>query len=231
MAFAEFARLFADPLYYGVGAPRGDGRLALVLPGLFANDWYLWPLRAWLGRIGFRPVRSTLAVNAGCPERLTREVEKELARRHGAVPGPAVLIGHSRGGMLARAIAARLADEASHLILLGSPVGLLSRTAQWSSSAVAQAPAGSAVAEASIRARQRLDPECDVPACGCPFPVDFRRPLSQGTKLVSIYSRDDPIVPASAALVTGGENVEVAGTHSGLVYNTATFRTLARVLR
>src|SRR3989337_1667153 len=90
-ALAEFARLFTDPLYYGVGAPRGDGRPALVLPGLFANDWYLWPLRAWLARVGFRPVRSALAVNAGCPERLRRQVEEELRRRRRTAPGPVVL--------------------------------------------------------------------------------------------------------------------------------------------
>jgi pimeloyl-ACP methyl ester carboxylesterase len=230
-ALAEFVQLFADPLYYGVGAPRGDGRLALVLPGLFANDWYLWPLRSWLARVGFRPVRSTLAINAGCPERLSREVEEELARRRRRAPGPVILIGHSRGGILARAIAARLQDQASHLILLGSPVSLLLRTEQWSSSAVAQAPAASRVAEAGIRARRALDPDCDVPACGCPFPADFARALSKQTKVVSIYSRDDPVVPPWAAPVPGAENVEVSGTHSGLAYNRATYRTLANVLK
>jgi pimeloyl-ACP methyl ester carboxylesterase len=231
LALAEFAQLFADPLFYGVGAPRGDGRLALVLPGLFANDWYLWPLRAWLGRIGFRPVRSTLASNVGCPERLTRQVEKELDWRRRSVPGPVILIGHSRGGMLARAMAARLQDGASHLVLLGSPVGLLARTGEWSPAAVASAPAAGRAAESSLRARRAIDPDCNVPNCGCPFPADFGRALSEATRVVSIYSRNDPIVPDWAAPVPGAENVEVSGTHSGLVYNRATYRALAKVLR
>ena len=230
-AVVEFAQLVADPVFYGLGVRRGDGRLALVLPGLFANDWYLWPLRAWLGRVGFRPVRSGLQVNAGCPERLCGVIEDELARRRRSVSGPVVLIGHSRGGMLARAIAARLQEDASHLILLGSPVGLLSRTREWSVSAVAASPATSRIAEQSIRARQRLDPDCNVPVCGCPFPADFARPLSERTKVASIYSRDDPIVPPAAAMVPGAENIELAGTHSGLVYNRAMYRTLARLLR
>jgi pimeloyl-ACP methyl ester carboxylesterase len=229
-AVRELAQLLADPLYYDAGVRRADGRPALVLPGLFGNDWYLWPLRAWLGRAGFRPVRSTLVFNAGCPERLRRRVDKQLLQHRRTVPGPVVLIGHSRGGILARAMAGRLQEEASHLILLGSPVGLLSRTADWSSSAVVQAPGARGVAEAGFRVRKFLDPDCDVPACGCPFPADFRRALSERTRVVSIYSRDDPIVPALTTLMPGAENVEVGGTHAGLVYNREVYRTLARVL-
>jgi len=69
-----------------------------------------------------------------------------------------------------------------------------------------------------------------VPACGCPFPEDFRRPLSAQTTVVSIYSRDDPIVPASACLVAGARNVEVHGTHSGLVYNREVYEELVTSL-
>jgi pimeloyl-ACP methyl ester carboxylesterase len=230
-AVAEFARLFADPLYRGVDAPRGDGRPALVLPGLFGNDWYLWPLRAWLNRIGFRPVRSTLAFNAGCPERLRRLVERELRRRRENAPGPVILIGHSGGGILARAIAARLQANASHLILLGSPVGLLSRAGHWSRDTVALEPTGNMVVEAGFRIQKLLDPHCNVPNCGCAFPADFRRVLSPATRVVSIYSRDDALVPVQAAIIPGAENVEISGAHAGLVYNRVTYETLARVLR
>ena len=190
LAMAEFAQLFSDPIYYGIGAARGDGRHVVVLPGLFGNDWYLYPLRSWLARIGFRPVRSSLAINAGCPERLTLQVEREIERRIEARPGPVALIGHSRGGILARAIATRLQEKASHLILLGSPVGAIERWAGWPESG--GNTAHESVAQASNRARSLLDPDCDVPRCGCPFPTDLRGPLSSKTKVVSIYSENDP---------------------------------------
>jgi pimeloyl-ACP methyl ester carboxylesterase len=230
LAVAEFAQLFGDPVYYGIGAARGDGRHVVALPGLFGNDWYLYPLRSWLARIGFRPVRSSLAINAGCPERLSRRVEAEIQRRVASRPGPVALIGHSRGGILARAIAARLGDEASHLILLGSPVGAIERSTGWPAAGVAGNPAHSSVAQASNRARSLLDPDCDVPQCGCPFPEDLRRPLSPTTAVVSIYSENDPVVPAWSCQVPGARNVEVSGTHTGLVYNGAVYRELASVL-
>jgi hypothetical protein len=49
--------------------------------------------------------------------------------------------------------------------------------------------------------------------------------------VASIYSRNDPIVPAAAAMLPDGENIELGGTHSGLVYNRAMYRELARLLR
>ena len=230
LALAEFAQLLADPIYYGVGVPRGDGRLVAVLPGLFGNDWYLQPLHLWLARIGYRPVRSSLLVNAGCPERLSRQVERHLDSRLQTQTTPVVLIGHSRGGILARAIAARLGDEVSHLILLGSPVGAIEKSAQWPNNADDGNPAHSSVAQASNRARSFLDPDCNVPYCGCPFPADLRHPLSRLTKVVSIYSSDDPVVPSWSCPIPRAQNIEVSGTHTGLVYNSAVYRELADAL-
>ena len=97
------------------------GGLVLVIPGLFGSDVYLGPLRSWLRRIGYRPVRSTMLINAGCPDRLRARVESALRQSIDRHPGPVAIIGHSRGGMLGWAIASRLQAEASHLVLLGSP--------------------------------------------------------------------------------------------------------------
>src|SRR6266542_3155513 len=216
----------ADPAFYGIGVPRGDGRPALVLPGLFANDFYLQPMHSWLGRIGYRPVPSTFWVNAGCPERLSGQAQDALERRLSRTEKPAVLIGHSRGGILAKAIATRLGERASHLALLGSPVGAMMRF-RWDS--VSGAPSGPSrrLGEASSRVRGLLDPDCEAPDCECSFFPDLRARLHQGTKVVSIYSRDDPIVPASACQIEGAENIEVSGTHSGLAFNGAVYRALA----
>jgi pimeloyl-ACP methyl ester carboxylesterase len=228
-AWTELVQLLADPVYYGAGLPRGDGRLVLVLPGLFGNDWYLQPLRSWLNRIGYRSAPSTLPVNAGCPERLTRAVQKSLERRVRRTSGPVAIIGHSRGGILARTIAARLGEDASHLILLGAPVGAIER---WSGTAQSFKPAGNPrVVEAGNRARRLLDPDCNAPFCGCPFQEDLQRPLSPVTQITSVFSREDPIVPPWACEMPRGHNVEVSGTHIGLAFNARVYRQLAESLK
>jgi pimeloyl-ACP methyl ester carboxylesterase len=225
----EFAELVGSSIYRGRDVPRGDGRIVMVLPGMFGNDLYLEPMHRWLRRIGYTPVRSSLLVNAGCPQRLTEEIEGHLKiRRHGKHT-PVALIGHSRGGILARALAARLQEDASHLIHLGSPAAAVTRAMDYRA-ATAGAPAGQAVYRAGLRARQLLDPDCDAPDCGCAFLGDVRRPLHSRTRVVSIYSREDPIVPKAASRAPDGRNVEISGSHSGLAYNIAAYEVIAEEL-
>jgi pimeloyl-ACP methyl ester carboxylesterase len=206
----------------------------LVLPGLFANDLYLMPLHGWLARIGYRPVISRLAINAGCPDRLRDEVEAELRQQMQRHPGPVCIIGHSRGGMLGWALATRLQGGVSHLILVGSPAAALSQALRTAGIRgkldTSSIPANQSVADASNRARRLLDPDCNFPECGCAYLADVRRLPSPSTQVVSIYSKDDPIVPPQACPVPGARNVEVRGSHSGLVYNTAVYRELATAL-
>ena len=229
LAFGEIASLLRDPIYRGEGVPRGDGRLVVIIPGLFGSDFYLWPLRRWISRIGFRSSTSGLWVNAGCPDRLTSEIEKWIDRRQPQRDRRIVLIGHSRGGILARALAARMGSRVSHLVALGSPIGIAAGYATGGAQQIAHQMM-STIAQASNTARGILDPQCRFPDCGCGFIGSIRDALAPETTALSIYSREDPIVPPEASVVTGARNVEVSGTHTGLVYNPEVYRELARSL-
>ena len=44
-AMLEYWQLRSDQVFQGTGIQKGDGRLVIILPGLFANDFYLQPLR------------------------------------------------------------------------------------------------------------------------------------------------------------------------------------------
>ena len=121
---AELGSLLSDPIYWGWGVPRGDGRPVLVLPGLLGGDRYLGPLRDWLRRIGYRPVPSGLDRNPGWSEQLVSELG-ELAESHVKSTGQRIaIIGHSLGGLQGRSVAARRPGVVRHLIALGSPLAM-----------------------------------------------------------------------------------------------------------
>jgi pimeloyl-ACP methyl ester carboxylesterase len=125
---AELGLLLADPVYWGWGVPRGDGHPVLVLPGLLGGDRYLEPLRSWLRRVGYTPVRSGLRRNPGWSEELVRElgdIAAGAAERSGTT---VTILGHSMGGVQGRSIAARRPGLVRHVITLGSPLGYGGRT-------------------------------------------------------------------------------------------------------
>ncbi len=118
----EFGQLLQEPVFWGLGVPRGNGHPVLVLPGLFAGDRYLDPLRGWLRRVGYTPVRSGLDRNPGWSEELVAELG-ERARQAFECGGQRVtIIGHSMGGVLGRSIAVRRPHTTRHVITLGSPL-------------------------------------------------------------------------------------------------------------
>lgn len=230
-ALGEFFALQRDPVVRGVGVPRGDGRLVLVIPGLFGSDVYLEPLHRWLRRIGYRPVRSSVMINAGCPDRLRNQIETALQRSMERHPGPLAIIGHSRGGMLGWAIASRLQGQASHLVLLGSPAPAVVTMMRMNPNLSRFTGVGATpVAQAGQRALRLLDPDCNVPACGCPYTRDLRTNLSPATRVLSIHSEEDRVVPPDATRVIGGTNLVVRGSHTGLVYNRTVYPAVARFL-
>lgn len=124
MPAAEFGMLMQDPIYWGWNAPRGDGHPVLVIPGLGGGDTYLRPLRGWLRRIGYTPVKSEIERNPGWSEELvqalTRIAEREVARSGRKVS----ILGHSMGGLLGRSVAARRPDLVRQVITLGSPLAM-----------------------------------------------------------------------------------------------------------
>ena len=228
LTMMDLGALLADPVFYGIGVPSGDGKPVVVIPGLLGNDLYLQPLRRWLGCVGYSPVRSTLAFNAGCLQRLREQVRGEISRRAKS-DSPIALIGHSRGGVLAWAIASELQEKVSHLVLLGSPVATFRASV---ASGDPYAPAGTVgrmLMRISEELRELLDPDCKYPSCGCAMVNDVMRPLSASTAILSIHGRQDLVVEGMAQ-TREGETVVVNTSHVGLVYNAQVYRAVGRFL-
>ena len=120
----EFARLAVDPIFFGCGVPRGDGHPVVVVPGFLGSDNYLLTLRGWLRRVGYEPVTSGLGRNTGELAPLIDLVAERLEDAVHAHGARASLIGHSLGGVIARAVARDNPTAVRQVITMGSPLGI-----------------------------------------------------------------------------------------------------------
>jgi pimeloyl-ACP methyl ester carboxylesterase len=226
---AELGRLLIGPVF-GAKGERGDGRVVMVIPGLFGGDFYLEPLRAWLRRIGYTAIRSTLTVNAGCLLRLRDQVQTQIADWEERKTGPVALVGHSRGGVIAWSIATQMGDRVSHLAVLGSPLTVYRQSAASGQDVPRRTQMGRLLGQASNFARRMLDPDCNFPACNCAFVRDMDRSLSPTTAFLSIIGRDDEVVPPESSGIPAEQIIEVGGGHAALVYNPEVYHALGRFL-
>ncbi len=238
--FEEFLQLQRDPVLRGEGVPAGDGRRVLVLPGLFANDIYLSTVRVWLSRIGYLPLASEVPLNVGCPrrvwERAATVVERTLADMQPGEP-PLALVGHSRGGLLAKALSHRFSDAIDRMIVVGSPLGGMMAAGREGMQAFTDAmqasdsgSAGLGVFRAGRAVSRMLDPECQAPVCDCNYMDALLAPIPGHITTTSIFSPTDAVVPAMTSALPGALNLQVEGSHGGLMHNSAVFRHLADAL-
>jgi pimeloyl-ACP methyl ester carboxylesterase len=222
----EVLCLRVSPIYWGFGVPRGDGSAVVVVPGFMMMDLYLAELRGWLGRIGYRTYASGIGWNAECPNLLIRRhltATVEKARK--ATKRKVHLIGHSLGGVMARAIAAQMPDHIASVITLASPFQGISahssilRLAEWVRSGIHKRNGGEVL------------PECYTAACTCNFLEAIAGDFPRGVRQTAIYTKSDGIVDWKVC-GTGDPAIdcEVSATHLGLVFNPNVYDLIGRRL-
>ncbi|MBD0280889.1 MAG: alpha/beta fold hydrolase [Thermoleophilaceae bacterium] len=222
---AEAARLLVDPVFYGREVPHGDGRPVVLLPGFLAGDYTLGTMALWLRRLGYRPSRCGFLFNVDCSERSLGRVEDTVDAMHRRYARRVAVIGHSRGGHFARALAVRRPDRVSHVVSLGAG---LNRPYDISAPAMAAVAAVRAAhRRMSDRARER---GCLSERCTCSFAQAYAAPFPSAVRLTSIYSRGDGVVRWRSCVVPYAHTVEVTGSHVGLAFNRKAYRVMAHAL-
>lgn len=220
----QFASLARDPVGYGVGVPRGDGRPVLLIPGFTAGDWSLGTLARWLGRVGYKPYLSGIDLNIGCPRRKMElvgwRVEK-IARESGQ---RVTIIGHSLGGVLGRAIAASNPAVVREVIALGSPI-----RGGWTGVHDRVRPALQAI-QSFWQTFSSAPESCGTMECSCGFASAVFAPTPPRSRFSAIYTRRDEVVQWEACLDDEGTNFEVSGLHASLIVNREVYRLLASIL-
>ncbi|HEY1567854.1 MAG TPA: alpha/beta hydrolase [Solirubrobacteraceae bacterium] len=221
----ELARLLVDPVWWGRGVPRGDGRPVLLMPGFLAGDQTLLVVAAWLRRTGYRPFVSGFVANVQCSDRAADRVERRAAELHQRYGRRVALIGHSRGGHYARAVACRRPDLVSHAISMGAGLREMLSVSYPTEAVVA------AARDLARRTGGARSPRCFTEGCDCAFARDFVGPFpADRVRLTSIYSKGDGVVRWQAAVTDDAECVEVTGSHVGLIFNRKAYRAIATAL-
>jgi triacylglycerol lipase len=222
----ELARLLVDPVFLvQSGVASGDGRPVVLLPGFLAGDQTLAVMALWLRRLGYAPSTCGFISNVDCSDRALRRVERQVAALHRRGGRRVAVIGHSRGGHFARAIAARAPDRVSHAISLGADLRGLVGISMPTLAAVA------AVRRGLVLTGRTQAERCFTAECTCAFAHDYGRAFpSERVRLTSIYSKEDGVVRWEGSVVPEADCVEVTGSHVGLACNRKAYRAIAEAL-
>jgi pimeloyl-ACP methyl ester carboxylesterase len=208
-SLALLALEFRAPLEFGAAipawpalqrAPAGDGHTALVFPGLSASDASTFPLRGYLGTLGYTTQGWSQGFNFGPRAGVLETARRDLERACDASGRKVTLIGWSLGGVYARELAKAMPANVRGVITLGSPfAGPPKSTNAWR---IYELTSG--------RDIEREHGRFDLPTAP-PVPT------------TSIYSRSDGIVAWQGSIQephhAQTENIEVVASHIGLGLN------------
>lgn len=215
----EIGVLLANPVYRrGEGIPRGDGSPVMVIPGFLSKDLDTDIFRDWLRRAGYDARSSGILLANTNPEIFEKGIVKEIDRAYKYTGKKTHLIGHSLGGIMVRAIAAKRPEKIKSVTTLGSPLygepeEIIDRSvlmlANW--------------LIPILRDRDRL--------------AQRKREISQslrhkGVRMTSIYTKRDGVVDWRYCVDPDPdtENIEVTSSHAGLIFNHESYKHVGQIL-
>jgi triacylglycerol lipase len=216
LAIREMSALLRDPVFRGRGVPHGDGRPVLLIPGFLSGDWSLTVLSNWLERIGYEPHLSGILFNVQESESLLAGLRHRLIKIESAAGSRVSLVGHSRGGLLAKVLSERRPQSVDQVITLGAPLADTTDLALVTRHAVGVVKTANELAYG-----RRLSAEGR-------FAHDLRLPPAVPT--TSIYTRSDDVVNFRSCLRPDIPALSVWGSHNGLLVNPEVYRLLGRLL-
>jgi triacylglycerol lipase len=222
----ELARLLSSREFRAVER-REQAPPVMLIPGFMAGDASLTMMRQWLRRRGHQVRTSGIRLNVGCAEKLVEQLDARLQTLAEESGERVFLIGQSRGGTLARALAVRSPQAVAGLAMLGSPVndGLavspqVLRTVRW------------VAALGDVGVPWVFSNSCRDGACCAEFRAELAAPFAKRLRAhaSAIYSRSDGIVDWHACVDPYAQAVEVDSSHCGMSVNLDVYRTLDRAL-
>ena len=221
----EAAALLRHPIFRGEGMQDAGGQPVLLIPGFLAGDDSLGLMTRWLRRTGHHTRKAGIRSNVDCSEAAAVRLEERVEVLAECHEQRVALIGQSRGGNLAKVIAARRPDLVSGIVALGSPqLNPLAIHPFIALQVVAVGALGTLGAPGFFRH------SCHRGRCCERFWEDLRADFPADVGYVSVYSRSDGVVDWRACLDPDAECVEVRASHCGMAANAATYVAIAEAL-
>ena len=222
----EAAALRRSDVWRGEGVEPGDGRPVFLIPGFLAGDGSLATMTAWLRRNDYRTRRAGIRANVGCSERACAQLEERIEAMTDQYGERVAIIGQSRGGLFAKALAARRPDLVSGIVTLGSPLRNMMAVHP-----IVLAQIGVVGLLGMARPDSLLSARCLRGACCERFRDALKGPFPEDVGFLSVYSRSDGIVNWRACLDReADEHLEVVASHCGMSVNAAAYRATAHAL-
>jgi pimeloyl-ACP methyl ester carboxylesterase len=224
----EWLKLRSSLVYRGIGVPRGSGAPVLVVPGFMSSDAHLTELQHWLIRIGYRALPSGIGRNLECPDVLLEKLVESLDAAYHLAGSRVSVIGHSLGGTLARAAAVRRPDLVRQVITLASPISEIEAHPFVLTLARLSAPL---LTQPAARPRRHGDHVHDGSSCSCELIHALGQAFPDSVSRSAIFTRDDGVVRWRSCLDEDARrNVDVRGSHLGLIVNEEVYMVLADLL-
>lgn len=221
----EVASLVRDPVFHGEGVANGGGRPVLLIPGFLTGDPSLATMTKWLRRTGHHTRKAGIRLNVACSDAAVHRLEERLEALARA-RGPVAIIGQSRGGTFAKALAVRRPELVSGIVTVGTPVvSPLAVHPLVKLQILALGAIGTAGAPGLLRQ------SCLHGDCCSRFTEELAGELPDGVGYLSIYSRSDGVVDWRSCLdPAADEHLEVRASHFGMCLNAETYRAIGAAL-
>ena len=215
----ELAELRRSPVFRGHGVPGGNGRAVMLIPGFLAGDGSLATMTHWLRQNGYHTRRAGIRANVGCSEEACARLETRLEGFAEHTGQKVSIIGQSRGGTFARALAVRRPDLVEGIVTLGSPTVSQLRIHPL---VLAQVGLVSALGTARIPGMFRLS--CLRGTCCHAFRDAIVGAFPHDVGYVAMYSRSDGVVDWHSCLDESAQLVEVGASHCGMSVSAQVYR-------
>lgn len=210
---------------YASRTPVRSVEPVVLVPGFMAGDSTLMLMARHLRGLGYRTYRSTMHANVGCTQEasyaLERRIEAIVIKRERKV----TIVGHSLGGLLARAIASRRPDLVDAIITMGSPI-----LAPGAVHPVLALDIAAVVALRRAGLGGMMGEECTSGDCARLSWEQAQARLDPGVDFTSVFSRRDGVIDWRGCLDPAARTVEVTTSHLGMAVDPVVFDVVARTL-